>query len=83
MVPAKGYQYADGSAAFRNAIREDWAKVRTFPDTAKTRTRNAKKAPAPPTAEAAEFEDNPRGLRTQTPRPVIQGECPTNAKPGC
>ena len=74
---AKGYQYADWIAAFRNAVRDDWAKLRTFPDTAnsRTRNRNARQATAPPTPEAAEFEAILQSLRTQNARPVIEGEC--------
>ena len=74
-VAANGYRYADWVAAFRNAVREDWAKLRTFPDTARTRSRNASKTAAPQTAEAAEFESILQGLRTQSARPVIEGEC--------
>ena len=82
-VAANGYRYADWVAAFRNAVRDDWAKLRTFPDTARTRSRNASNATglrpaqaiAPQTAEAAEFESILQGLRTQNARPVIEGEC--------
>ena len=61
---AKGYQYADWIAAFRNAVRDDWAKLRAFPDTRNTRARNrtARQATAPPTPEAAEFEAILQGL---------------------
>ncbi len=72
---AKGYQYSDWTAAFRNAVRDDWAKLRTFPDTARTRSRTASQIAAPQTAEAAEFESILQGLRTENARPVIEGEC--------
>ncbi|CDH44748.1 hypothetical protein [Candidatus Contendibacter odensensis] len=70
---AKGYQYSDWTAAFRNAVRDDWAKLRTFPDTARTRT--ASNATAPQTPEAAEFETILRGLNAQNASRIIEGEC--------
>lgn len=72
---AKGYQYADWSAAFRSAVRDDWAKLRTFPDTARNRTASKTPAPPPTNAEDAEWESILNGMKTQNTRAVIEGEC--------
>lgn len=78
-VAANGYRYADWVAAFRNAVRDDWAKLRTFPDTRNTRARNsaANVTHAPPTTppsspEAAEFDAI---LRNLSNRPALEGTC--------
>ena len=72
---AKGYQYADWPAAFRSAVRDDWAKLRTFPDTARNRTASKTPAPPPTNAEDAEWESILNGMKTQNTRAVIEGEC--------
>lgn len=66
---ARGYQYADWDAAFRNAIRDDWAglrKMAAFPGGGR-RQSNAPSAFTDPMAN--EFGD----LMAVASRPVIEG----------
>lgn len=73
---AKGYQYTDWNAAFRNAVRDDWAGLRT-PATATATPRNGQRYAPPPamTPEGAKFDAILQNLNTQDRRPVIEGEC--------
>ena len=69
---AKGYRYSDWNAAFRNAVRDDWAGLRK-PLIATPTPRNGPRYPPPlptMTPEAAHFEAILRNLN----HPVIEGE---------
>ncbi len=72
---AKGYQYANWEAAFRNAIRDDWAGLRKPPPIEKiAAARGGGRAPAPSPA----FAHNPKADEFATilsGRPIIEGEC--------
>jgi len=68
---ANGYQYADWMAAFRNAVRDDWAGLRKPADAAHP-SRPATPLPKPALApELAEWDAILRGTR----QPVIEGDC--------
>ena len=72
---AKGYQYTDWNAAFRNAVRDDWAGLRT---PAATTPHNGQRYAPPPqaiTPEGMKFDAILQNLNTQSRRPVIEGEC--------
>lgn len=77
-VQAKGYQYTDWNAAFRNAVRDDWARLRN-PATAATTSHNGK--PGPFTSKQDRIAvQNEAALAewTRSRRPqvnVIEGEC--------
>lgn len=72
---AKGYQYTDWNAAFRNAIRDDWAKLRNVQPLTQPSQRNRPRGlpPQPSTdPRVAEFEAILQNLNA---RSVIEGEC--------
>ncbi|MFZ4791830.1 MAG: hypothetical protein ACOYMW_13235 [Candidatus Competibacteraceae bacterium] len=72
---AKGYQYTDWNAAFRNAVRDDWAGLRT-PAPATTPRHSQRYPPAPAmTPEVAEFDAILRNLSAQNGQPILEGEC--------
>ena len=69
---ANGYRYSDWNAAFRNAVRDDWAGLRK-PIIATPTPRNGPRYPPPlptMTPEAAHFEAILKNLN----HPVIEGE---------
>lgn len=67
---AKGYQYADWQAAFRNAVRDDWANIRASPaGTPRNGQRHG--PPQTLTPEGSEFNSILQSLNT---RPLIEGE---------
>lgn len=72
---ANGYRYADWSAAFKTAVRDDWARLRT-----PTPIPQARKPFAPPNRATAVDSTDPNIAEVQsilagTYRPVIEGEC--------
>ena len=73
---AKGYQYADWNAALRNAIRDDWAGLRTQKPTPTP----SRKSFTTPSRTPLNNSTDPRIAEVQsilagTYRPVIEGEC--------
>jgi len=73
---AKGYQYTDWQAALRNAIRDDWACLRTpSKPSRQDRARPNPSPPPPPSPFRNPLADQFDAiLRGESTRSVIEGE---------
>ena len=73
---AKGYQYTDWNAAFRNAVRDDWAGLRKPAIAAPAPLNGARYASSQAmTPEGSKFDAILRNMNTPNLQSVIEGEC--------